>query len=368
MKKFHLFPKGELLSSIVWQLFLIIPVVNLFPFDTFQKQFSFFLLIVFTVCYRNMLFQGEYFFYWLMVSYFISCFYMMELGYIYLFMFPAWQLGYSTLTKKRFLSVYFSQICLMSSSLIVGICLNANFDKEQLVLTLAFSLFTAFAPLSGREFFRQQEQRKQVYQANKRMEMIIKGEERNRIARELHDSLGQSLSVMTIKLELAQKLLEKQAVGTSNELKEIEGLSRSTLKTVREIVSDMRKRSIPEELIDSNMALTAAKIILITENETLCSLLTRSQQAEFSSVLRESITNIIRHSQATYCSINFLKVGTQLEISVRDNGIGPKNIIKGNGLSGIEERINSLHGVMAVYEQKGTVMSFLIPIQEETND
>lgn len=368
MRKIRLFPNGENLTSIIWMLFLIIPLIGLFPFDTVQKQFAGVLLFIFAWSYRNTLFQGEHFLYWLAIQYLISCFYMIDLGYIYLFMFPAWQLGFSKLAKRSFWIIYACQIGLMIVSLAMGTILNPNFDNAQSVMTITFGLFTAIAPLSGREFYRQQEQRKQLYQANLRMENIIKGEERNRIARELHDSLGQSLSVMTIKLELAQKLLEKKPDMVTEELVEIERISRSTLKTVREIVSDMRRKSVSEELIDSNQALTSAKIILTTENEDLVGLLNNTQQTEFSSILREAVTNIIRHSKATYCSISFKQNDNILEITISDNGIGPKNITQGNGLTGMGERIKKLHGTMVTLDQKGLLLRFSIPLEEEGND
>lgn len=368
MNKFHLFPKGETLSSITWMIFLFVPVVVLFPFDTTQKQFAGLLLLIFSWCYRNTLFKGNYFLYWLIAQFLIASFYTIHLGYVYLFMFPAWQLGFSKLSKRIFWILYASLISLIVLSLAFGVFLNPYFDGNQTVMTVVFSVFAAIAPLSGREIYRQQEQRKQLYQANQRMEAVIKGEERNRIARELHDSLGQSLSVMTIKLELTQKMLEKKPELVSNELKELEELSRSTLKTVREIVSDMRKKTITQELIEINQALTSAKIILTTSNETLASLLNNHQQTEVSSVLREAVTNIIRHSNATYCSIRFVRKQNWLELKIEDNGIGLKNSKPGNGLTGMKERIQRLHGTMMCQDQKGTQLTISIPLEEDEHD
>lgn len=368
MVKFRLFPRGEALVSVIWMLFLVIPMIGLFPFDTLHKQFVGVLLAIFALGYRNTLFRGDYFLYWLMLQFLIAGFYSVDLGYIYLFMFPAWQLGFSTLRKQLFSFMLACQISLMLLSLVFGVLLKANFDKNQVVLTVIFAVFTVLAPLAGREFYKQQEQRKQLYQANQRMESIIKDEERNRIARELHDSLGQSLSVITIKLELAQKLLDKKPESVSAELQEIEGISRSTLKTVREIVSDIRRRSISEELIEINQALIAANIIFTTENEELASLLTSPQQTEFSSVLRESITNIIRHSKASYCSVHFLKKGNQLEITIADNGIGAKNLVQGNGLLGIKERMVRLGGTMVLNDKEGLLLDFTIPLKEDEDD
>lgn len=368
MIKVRIFPKEETLVSLVWMFFLIIPVISLFPFESFHKQFVGFLLLLFAICYRNALFRSRYFLYWLIIQFLIASFYTINLGYIYLFMFPAWQLGFSNLRKRSFWLLFLGQISLMIVSMIFGVILNADFDTNQTTMTVVFSIFTVFAPLSGREFYKQQEQRKQLYQANQRMESVIKGEERNRIARDLHDSLGQSLSVMTLKLELAQKLLEKRPETVSAELKEIEGLSRSTLKTVREIVTDIRKKSIAEELVEINQALTAAQVIFTTENEGLISLLTDSQQTELSFVLRESITNIIRHSKASYCFIRFAKSEDQFEISIQDNGIGVKDLTYGNGLFGIKERIEKLHGTMVFRDKKGLLLDFTIPIEEGNND
>lgn len=370
MNKFRLFPKGETLSSIIWMLFLLIPILSLVPFDTFEKQFSGVLMLLFSWFYRNTLFQGKYFIYWLLGQYLIAAFYALGLGYIYLFMFPAWQLGFGfpKMKKTTFWLLFFGQLGIIVLGLIFGPLENPAFGDNQLAMSIPFGLFTIIAPLPGREFQKSMEQRKQLHQANQRMEAVIKGEERNRIARELHDSLGQSLSVMTLKLDLAQKILMKDPQMVAGELQEIEQLSRSTLKTVREIVSDMRKRSLREELIEINQALTAAQIILTTENEELGDSLSDNQQNELSNVLREAVTNIIRHSKATFCTIVFSIEAGWLKLSIKDNGIGAKELIAGNGITGMKERVENVQGTILIQDDRGTLTRLAVPLEEEMND
>ncbi|MGL9726972.1 sensor histidine kinase [Enterococcus sp. DIV0756] len=370
MNKFYLFPKGEVLSSIIWMIFLLIPILSLIPFDNFEKQFSGMLIVLFSWFYRNTLFQGKYFIYWLMGQYLIAAFYALELGYIYLFMFPAWQLGFgfTKIKKTTFWLLFFGQSGLIVLSLFLGLIEETAFRSNQLRISILFGLFTIIAPLPGREFQKSMEQRKQLYQANQRMEAVIKGEERNRIARELHDSLGQSLSIMTLKLDLAQKIIIKNPQIAADELQEIEQLSRSTLKTVREIVSDMRKRSVREELIEINQALTAAQIILSTENEELANDLSANQQNEISNVLREAVTNIIRHSKATFCKIIFTIEAGWFKLSIEDNGIGTKGLIAGNGVTGMIERIENVQGTILILDDQGTSIRISVPLKEALHD
>ncbi|MBO1306656.1 sensor histidine kinase [Enterococcus sp. 669A] len=370
MTKFRLFPKGENLSSLIWMLFLLIPFLSRFPFDTFEKQFSTIVLLLFCWFYRNAMFQGKYFVYWLMGQYVVAAFYGLALGYVYLFMFPSWQMGFGfpKMKKSTFWLLFFGQMGIIVIGLIFGPIDNPAFGGNQMVMAIPFSLFTIIAPLPGREFQKTIEQRKQLYQANQRLEAVIKSEERNRIARELHDSLGQSLSVMTLKLDLAQKILAKNPQMVADELQEVEQLSRSTLKTVREIVSDMRKRSIREELIDMNQALTSAEIILTTENEELANNLSADQQNELSNVLREAVTNIIRHSKATFCTIDFAIEAGWLKLSIKDNGIGAKDLIAGNGLTGMKERVEKLCGTILIQDERGTRLSIAVPLEEALND
>lgn len=370
MRKFHLFPKGEALSSIIWMLFLLIPILSLVPFDTFEKIFLGILMLLFCWFYRNALFQKRYFIYWLMGQYAIAAFYGLKLGYIYLFMFPAWQLGFgfSKMKNSTFWLLFFGQAGMIVLSFIFGPMEHPTFGGNQLLVSIPFGLFTMIAPLPGREVQKSIEQRKQLYQANQRLEAEIKGEERNRIARELHDSLGQSLSVMTLKLDLAQKILTKNPQMVSTELQEIEQLSRSTLKTVREIVSDMRKRSVREELIEINQALTAGKVILTTENEELANDLSDTQQNEISNVLREAVTNIIRHSKATFCTIAFSLESGWFRLSIRDNGIGAKELIAGNGVTGMTERIEKIKGTIVIQDDRGTLIRIAVPLEEVLND
>ena len=187
MKKIRMFPQGEAAMAVVWLLFLLIPLVALFPYGQLWQQLSACLILIFAFFYRNALFESRYFRLWLLGEYALALGYALFLGYIYLFMFPAWQLGFSKIAMKTFWRFYFLLIGLVHTGLFLGPVEQPLLGNSPLPMTIIFSLFICLAPLAGREFYKQQEQRKQLYQANQRMEAVIKGEERDRIARELYD-------------------------------------------------------------------------------------------------------------------------------------------------------------------------------------
>ncbi|GIN90371.1 sensor histidine kinase YvfT [Siminovitchia terrae] len=368
IRKFTLFPKDQGFTPLIWLCFLLIPLFSMYPYDSLDKVCMTGLIIIFAVCYRNSLFAEKYYPFWISIQYLISFIYLVHLGYVYLFMFPAWQIGFSKLTTKRFNWFYSALLILiMTGSLIVWMK-GLRFNNENLIASGAFTLFTLLAPFGGREFLKQQEQRKQMYQANERLESLIVGKERNRIARELHDSLGQSLSVMTIKLDLAQKLFDHDLAVSKKEINEVQQLSRETLTMVREIVSDMRRKTIMEELVEINRVLSAAKVILTTENESVVQGVPLRLQNEVSYCLREAITNIIRHSQATYCKITFLLKEDVFTFSIQDNGIGIKDLKFGNGLVGMRERVEQLNGHLLVADRKGMCLTITIPLEEDHHD
>lgn len=361
MKKFYLFPPDEGLTPLIWLCFLLIPLFSMYPYQTLEQQVFTGIVFLFGLCYRNCLFEGKYFQFWIAMQYLIGFIYIVYWGYVFLFMFPAWKIGFSRTTKKQFLTLYAIMVLAIIAGILIAGPEKIFLSREQMITSSAFTIFTLSGPFSGREFLKQQAQRRQMYQANQRLEKVIVGEERNRIARELHDSLGQSLSVMTIKLDLASQLIDHDTKVAKEEVQQVHQLSRETLAAVREIVTDMRRKTIEEELIEMNRALSAAKIILTTEGESILQAVPKELQNELSYCLREAITNVIRHSQATYCNVKFHLEKQSCQFTIEDNGIGLKNKNFGNGLKGMRERVEQLGGHLLVTDQQGTAITISVP-------
>ncbi|GHF61183.1 two-component system sensor histidine kinase DesK [Amycolatopsis bartoniae] len=163
--------------------------------------------------------------------------------------------------------------------------------------------------------------------------------ERERLARDLHDILGHSLTTITVKAGLARRMLESgQPERAITEIAEVEGLSRSALSDVRATVSEYREVSLSAELVGARAALRAAEIEADLPH-AVDNVRPDLQQA-FGYVLREAVTNVLRHSGAKHVKVRFGR--DWLDIS--DDGVGAPEGLRGNGLCGLAERLAQLGG------------------------
>jgi two-component system sensor histidine kinase DesK len=162
-------------------------------------------------------------------------------------------------------------------------------------------------------------------------------DERNRFARDLHDILGHSLTVITVKAELAQKLFDVDPDGARAEVTDLERLSRDALADVRRAVEGYRELSLPGELARASMALEAAEIEAHLPNST--DDVPSSLRELFAWTIREGVTNVVRHSEARSCTVRL----SSTSVEVADDGRGPNGaFVSGNGLLGLRERASAV--------------------------
>ncbi len=176
-------------------------------------------------------------------------------------------------------------------------------------------------------------------------------EERSRIARDLHDVLGHNLTTITVKASLARKLLERgETEPAAVEIGDVEWLSRQSLTDVRATVSAQRRTSLPEEIAGARAVLTAAGIeaVLPQAVEEV-----RPEYSEvFAYVLREAVTNVVRHSDASRCAVSL----GECWVDVIDDGSGIRPTVEdpaGHGLIGIRERLDAVGGSLQVGRASG---------------
>src|SRR5690349_13644624 len=157
-------------------------------------------------------------------------------------------------------------------------------------------------------------------------------EERNRMARDVHDILGHSLTVITVKAELAARLMDVSPERAKAEVADLERLARDALSDVRQAVAGFRDLSLPAELARARSSLAAAGIE--ADLPTATDAVPTELREVCAWTLREGVTNVIRHSGATLCSVTLDETG----ICVRDDGTGPVPGTPGTGLLGLTER------------------------------
>jgi two-component system sensor histidine kinase DesK len=201
---------------------------------------------------------------------------------------------------------------------------------------------------------------KQLLKAQDEVEEMAKIAERERISRDLHDLLGHALSVIILKSELAGKLIRKNSKQAEKEIKEVEEISRKALSEVRDVVKGFRKVGLGAELRSIKVALKAAEIKYSIDSTPI----KISSQIEnvLAYILRESVTNIIRHSKATQCEFSIHHSGSNLEFSISDNGIGYLPNKSDFGVEGMRTRVKLLGGKMKIKSSNGTTIQLKIPL------
>ncbi|MGH8988299.1 MAG: sensor histidine kinase [Acidimicrobiales bacterium] len=164
--------------------------------------------------------------------------------------------------------------------------------------------------------------------------------ERTRIARDLHDLLGQSLTTITVKSALAQRLSHRDVEGALREIAEVEALSRRALMDVRAAVGNYREVSLANELATGKEVLRAAGIA--AEIPPAAEVVDDATQELFGWVVREGVTNIVRHSRASSCTVRI----SPSSVEIVDDGVGAVGRCRGNGLVGLSERVAEAGGVV----------------------
>nr|WP_275296781.1 sensor histidine kinase [Bacillus sp. REN10] len=201
-------------------------------------------------------------------------------------------------------------------------------------------------------------------------ERLIQEEERHRIARDLHDTLGQTLTMIKLKSELTMKLMEKDVDRAKQELTDIRNTSRTALKQVREMVETMRWVSLDEELQYAEKALAAAGVNFEVNRQISHISLSKLNETMTALSIREAVTNIMKHSQARDCQLTITDADDFVLIRLIDNGVGLQQASGGNGLSSMKERMKLVGGQAVIEEgvDGGVVVTLNIPIQKERKE
>jgi two-component system, NarL family, sensor histidine kinase DesK len=190
---------------------------------------------------------------------------------------------------------------------------------------------------------------RELYTTRRTLAHLKVEEERLRLARDLHDLLGQTLSVITLKTELARSLITEDPARCAQELTEIEQVGRMTLREVRKTVAGYRQPRLSSEVDGARQLLDAAGIE--SSIEQLPAELPQPLDAALAWTVREGVTNIIRHSRARYCLLRFTQDQGGIGVELLNDRAGTAEagtlgLGRGNGLLGLRERVSGLGGSM----------------------
>jgi two-component system sensor histidine kinase DesK len=184
----------------------------------------------------------------------------------------------------------------------------------------------------------------ELYAARSGLARLAVEEERTRLARDLHDLLGHNLLLMAVKLELAGRLIRDPDQPGAAEIREVQQMTRETLRDVREVVGGYRQPTLEGELAGAAVALEAAGIALELSDQH--GVLTPTLEATCAWLIREGVTNVIKHSGARTCQICLRRDADQLLVGITDDGTGGRANGSGAGLRGLSERVATLHGTL----------------------
>lgn len=351
-------------------------LIFLMPLFIFMKQYALwrqivviFLLIVFLYGYRQGFlpkYQNQKMFHVLLI---LSSMITLLTGYASIFIYIGFQFPYWTNLQKVYIKNYklFLMYSMISSG--ISVLLSWSYIKNDWYW-IAFGLvFVVLSPWISWESEINNRVIRALNRDNERLLSIIKQEERQRIARDLHDNMGQSYSMIALKAELADKLLDKDLQKARQEIHEIAETSRAHLSMVRNIVSNLQERTIASSMLDISKMLAYRDIDITVYSEHLVHDWPLKIQDPLAAIIQEAITNVIRHSQASHVQITFSE-DQAYHLIIHDNGKGYRMNIEdlpGFGLKGIRQRVQQMGGLLQCINDGGAKLSIKIPKEETTN-
>lgn len=190
------------------------------------------------------------------------------------------------------------------------------------------------------------------------LRQTLKTAERERIARDLHDILGHTLSVVILKSELASRLVEHDPLKAKAEIEDVERISRNALAEVREAISGYRSGDLRAELDKAKATLETAGVAVYEECDAAA--LPVAHERVLALVLREAVTNIVRHARAKRCTIRLERDDDVYRLEVKDDGRGGLSR-EGMGMRGIRERVEAIGGHAAWRSESGTALTVTVP-------
>lgn len=246
---------------------------------------------------------------------------------------------------------------------IAGIFLEVKLLKLPLDWAENITFYIVVLGLSNFSYSRQLLASDQLKRANQEIERLAQTAERERIARDLHDLLGHTLTIIAIKSDLANRIFASDPVRAQQEISDVEQTARHALAEVREAVAGYRGEGLQTEINRARQTLSAAGVQLTTSIETVP--LSTDVLNTLCLVLREAVTNIVRHAKATVCVLELKRTEEGVRLLLQDNGHAGE-IQEGSGLRGLRERVTQLHGQLLLATGRDGGLRLLVDLPSHT--
>lgn len=359
--------RPPLFISFIWLVYLAFPLHAVFKEPPLEMVIGLLVIALFAVMYIYSILHEKGRFALLYVQMAIIVIFTLKVDPGFMFMgFYLTPLTGIMPTRRKFVITWISLCVFLAAVLIVY---RNDLTSDDLISVIPAMLIMLFMPMAIRFGRRSKELREKLDMANEQIAILSANEERARISRDLHDTLGHSLSLITLKSELVERLILKNNDRAIQEVKDIQATSRAALQQVRELVSGLNTATVETEIHNAMQILAAANIESRLEGEYREGSVTPLINNILGMCLRETVTNVVRHSGASSCTIKRISMHDSMMLIVTDNGQGiddqasDMGRCEGNGLKGMRERLKLVEGKISIVQNglSGTQVSITVP-------
>lgn len=362
---YTILPKNPWISIYVWIIFCILPFYFIIKsFSFVQINIGVILILLYLLSHRfSFNAKNGLVYMWVSFEMVLNIAMTLMFGYVYLSLFTAFFIG-NIRNPVGFYIMYGLHIGFTILSIVAGYFIDLNLFLSQTPFIIITVVGVVLLPFTLYSRNKREKLQGQLETANERIAELIIHEERQRIARDLHDTLGQKLSMIGLKSDLASRLVTKNPEQAIQEIKDIRHTASIALKEVRELVSDMRATKLHEEIVRVEEILKAAEIDYEISGDSKELQLPVLVESVLSMCLKEAVTNVVKHSNAKKCTIKIEQNHNEVLLTIYDNGKGfnEKLNLAGNGLRGMQERLEFINGTVTFESREGTKVLISVPL------
>ena len=347
---FRTYQKNDF-AYFVSLIFLVFPIFGVF--GGYFPVWTLLLTGLFSIAYLLMVYLKKAYSKWIPFLWFYTLAYIIFMSLVYQggmmwFVFfnvnlLVWRFE-DSISSYRFFSFLVTLLILTSSSFLLTDDLSTH------LMSLAITLFSLGMYYFQNRIRQERKMEEALAEQNRTINILSAENERNRIGRDLHDTLGHTFAMMSLKTELALKQMDKEQYDAARKnLEELNQISRDSMYEVREIVNKLKYRTVAEELLELERLFDLSDILLTVDSNLDLDSLSPVSQSTLSMVLRELANNVIKHSQAESCQIR-LRCDYGIVLEFEDDGCGFKEVT-GQELHSIRERLNLVDGDLEILSQ-----------------
>ncbi|WP_173108123.1 sensor histidine kinase [Bacillus sp. KH172YL63] len=353
------------ISPYIWSIISILPFYFIFQSSsTIEIAVGITLTILFFISLRFAFISRDWPVYlWTSILIAISITMTIQFNFIYFAFYIAYYNG-NIKNRVAFLTLYIIHLVLTTASINYNFVLQDELFLSQFPFILIIWISVILLPFNIYNRNKQVLLEDQLEDANKRISDLVKQEERHRIARDLHDTLGQKLSLIGLKSDLARKLVYKDPEQARSELRDVQQTARTALSEVRTMVSQMRGVRLKDEIVRIKQLLKAADIQFKMAEPAALPQTSLFMENILSMCLKEAVTNVVKHSSASVCRLDIKDSDKEMIITVEDDGRGISGDYtesKGSGLIGMRERLEFVNGSLEILSEHGTTLIMKVP-------